>query len=109
MGILISKTYQEITPESAEDGDFSDSGFICESVSYSFRELVEELAKYSYLSSSIADRFTWASTGFEIDDYATMTERAESIHLSHENSLSKTKYWIKALKATGLTVTIDKV
>ncbi len=37
--IIISKTFSETTPESAEDGDFSDMGFITEHEEVTFSEL----------------------------------------------------------------------
>ena len=37
--IIISRTYSETTPESAENGEFSDHGFITEKQEVSFYEL----------------------------------------------------------------------
>jgi len=38
--ILISRTFDVVTPESAEDGESAESGFITESEFVTFRELV---------------------------------------------------------------------
>ena len=97
--ILISKTYSEVTPESAEDGEFSDLGFIYEKAETSFRELVQNLREYTETSSypCKGTQWDWVSTGFEVSDYATGTERSESLHFAGGN----VKYWHKALKAAG--------
>jgi len=88
--ILISKTYEEVTPESAEFGEVSDSGFEWEDAPYTFKELVEELENYDY-----AD--LWATVNCGIIDYYTMTERTESLHYSHLNNPRSRKYWNKAI------------
>ena len=102
--LLISRTYAETTPESAEDGDFSDTGFVYEDTEFTFRELVRELRDCQHLSESHpGDCATvWACTGFETVNYYTGTEREESIHFSRSNSPRMLKYWRKALKAAGL-------
>ena len=89
--ILISKTYEETTPESAEIREFSDSGFEWEDVPYTFKELIKELQNYDY-----AGKF--ATINPEIIDYSTMTERSESLHYSHLNNPRSKKYWNKAIK-----------
>lgn len=102
--ILINRTFAEITPESCEDSDFSDSGFIEEDLEVSFTELVR-LMKDHYQSSCSPDNGninTWYSTGFYTSDYRTGTEREESIHFSRNNTENAAKYWrlarIAALK-----------
>lgn len=102
--ILISRTYSETTPESAEDGDFSDTGFIYEAHEFTFRELVRELRDCYSLSESPSrgGRDVWASTNWETSDYSTGTEREESVHFHRDNRDSLAKYWTKALRAAGL-------
>lgn len=102
--LLISRTYSEVTPESAEDGDFSDTGFVYKDNEFTFRELVRELRDCCHLSASHpGDRSNvWASTGFSTSDYSTGTEREESVHFSRSNHPRMIKYWRKALKAAGL-------
>ena len=102
--LLISRTYSEVTPESAEDGDFSDTGFVYEDTEFTFRELVRELRDCSELSASHPGDCAnvWASTGFETVNYYTGTEREESVHFSRENDHRLVKYWHKAFKAAGL-------
>lgn len=102
--ILMNRTYSEVTPESAEHGDFSDTGFIYEDQPFSFRDLVRELREFSALSCSHPGSCSgvWASTHFETVDYSTGTEREESLHFSRSNPPRLLKYWRKALKAAGL-------
>lgn len=83
---LVSRTYSEVTPESAKEGDFSDSGFVYEDSEYDLGDLLRELRDCSELSVSpakYADSGTWASTDYYVDDYSTMTERQESVHIRH--------------------------
>jgi hypothetical protein len=106
MPLIISRTYQECTPESAEDGDFSDSGFVYENTEITFRELVTELRRggFSRMSSwpSHGDPRDWATQEHETTCYQTGTTRAESLHFSRANPAQKGKYWAKALRAAGL-------
>lgn len=106
MPLLISRTYSETTPESAEDGDFSDTGFVYQDVEFTFRELVKELSEMSESSRwpSTGSTHDWYSTPFEVTDYGTGTgtERQESIHFSRSNPPRLAKYWSKAARAAGL-------
>lgn len=102
MPLLISRCYSETTPESAEDGDFPDTGFVYESQEFTFRELVCELRAFCTLSDSrFSGVVTWACSGFETD-YRTGTEREETLHFSRDNAPHLHKYWPKALRAAGL-------
>lgn len=103
--ILINRTFCEVTPESAENGDFSDSGFIAEDEQVSFTELVNlmnECNEPSY-SPNEGDINTWYSTSFYTTDYSTGTDRQESIHYSRNNTPNCAKYWKLAVKIAGLT------
>jgi hypothetical protein len=99
--ILISRTYSEITPESVEQGDFSDNGFISEIEALSFRDLVSLMEQHNEPSCSPAkywDEQTWFSTSFYTSDYRTGTERQESIHFHSDNTPNAAKYWNLAAK-----------
>lgn len=97
--ILVNKTYSEHTPESADDGEASDEGFVCEDEPYTFRELVDELRGYPFASTSrvTGSSYEWASTEPETD-YRTGAEYQESIHYSHNNNTRAAKYWAKAMR-----------
>jgi hypothetical protein len=93
--ILISRTYSEITPESCEQGDFSETGFISEVEEVSFSQLVDLMRTHCSPSSSPDnyDTRTYYSTEFYTSDYRTGTEREESIHFHHDNTENAAKYW----------------
>lgn len=93
--ILISRTFAEITPESCEDSDFSDSGIISEKEQVSFSELVDLMREHN-LSSCSPDNYsvnTWYHTDFFTTDYSTGTNREESIHFHRDNTPNAAKYW----------------
>ena len=93
--ILISRTYTEATPESCENGDYSDKGFIDELVKVSFTELVNLMKAHPNASSCPDDHstHTWYSTHDYIKDYSTNVNRCESIHFHHSNTSNAAKYW----------------
>lgn len=102
--ILISRTFSEITPESVEDGDFSDHGYISEREEITFSELVQ-LMKRHYQPSQYpndGNPKVWYSTGYEIEDYCEGTQRQESIHLHPDNTPNVAKYWRRAALYAGL-------
>ena len=103
--ILINRTYCEITPESAEDGDFSATGLISHNEEVTFRELVELLKQHPNPSSSCCttDTRVWWSTGFEIEDYGNCAEREECVHFSAINSNYARTLWVRAIKVAGLS------
>lgn len=98
--ILISKTFDEITPESAEDSDFSDSGFITEREEVTFRELVDLMSEHPIPSCSPdnGDTNTCYSTEYYVTDYHDLTQRQESIHYHKDNTPNAAKYWRLARK-----------
>lgn len=101
--ILINRCYSETTPESAESGDFSDTGFIAQDEPVTFRELVEVLRSHPVSSCwpASGDVHTWFST-YPETDYRTGTEREESVHFSRENPPHKAKYWEKAARVAAV-------
>lgn len=76
-----SVTYTTVTPESAEYGDFEDSGFEIESITFDyFVELVEYLESNGFRNWSDSRDTGWLSTDYEVEDYGTMEEKQSSIH-----------------------------
>lgn len=102
--ILIHKTFSEVTPESAENGELSDSGFIWENAECTFKELVKLMREHPEPSCNPCQGYTfqWFSSGFSIEDYSTCAERETSIHYSRDNPEKNAKYWSKAARAAGL-------
>lgn len=94
---LISRTYSEVTPESAEDGETSDTGIIDERARYDFRQLIDLMRQHPEASASHeTGPRVWYSTGYQVDDYSTGTEREETIHWRTDNLPRHAKYWAKA-------------
>jgi hypothetical protein len=102
--ILVNRAYSEMAPESAEDGEFSDTGLIAENSEYGFRELVDAMREHSQCSTShpTGDPADWLSTGFYTADYGTGTEREETLHYSCDNPPRNAKYWRLAMIAAGI-------
>jgi hypothetical protein len=100
--ILINKTYSECTPESAENGELSDSGFIWEDAECTFRELVGYFREHTECSDYPAHSGAWFSSGFSVDDYGTGLESETAIHFSRSNPAYKAKYWALAAKCAGV-------
>jgi sugar-specific transcriptional regulator TrmB len=101
--ILIDKTFETVTYESAEDGEAEDSGFSAINEQVSFRELVEMMRReYIHSSSSPVQKSIrdWFTNEAE-QDYRTGEYRSESIHFSSDNHQRKAKYWIKAMACAG--------
>jgi len=70
---------------------------------FSFRELVEEMRRFSLVSCSpaIGATYEWLLTEPE-QDYRTGDEITETLHFDHDNPPRAAKYWRKAMKAAGL-------
>lgn len=98
MPIKISKTYEIITPESAEYGDAAERGFIFEDQDYSFHDLVRELKDYteSNVSHGVPD---WVSTsGYQ--NFVNGSYETVSLHPGKDNQ--SLRYWEKACRVVGL-------
>jgi hypothetical protein len=103
--ILISRTFEVVTPESAEYGESDDAGFICQSEPVTFRELVDLMREHPVPSSYPCDgsRWDWLSSYSETN-YRDASERTESLHYDKSNPRSKDKYWRKAMVIAGIRV-----
>ena len=101
--ILISRTFEVVTPESAEDGEAEESGFLVEGEAVTFRELVSLMRDHPLASSSpcAGSRWDWLSSHSETD-YRDCSSRTESLHFDKSNPLAKDKYWRKAMIAAGI-------
>ena len=107
--LLVDKTFEIVTNESAEHGEVEDAGFSAIGEKYTFRELVLILkGLYVHPSQSPANRSThvWFTTESELD-YMTGEYRSESIHFSPDNPSRKAKYWIKAMQYAGVRLSAD--
>ena len=101
--ILINKTYQIVTQESAEQGEVAEQGFLYEDSEYSFKELVEIMQEYRNGSCypMNGSAFEWLSNDSE-EDYSTGDIETQSIHYSRNNNARSLKYWRKAMIVAGV-------
>jgi hypothetical protein len=81
MKIRYNITYSIVTPESAEDGDFAESGMLYDSSEATIKDFINEIIDggYTYPSSSDPQDVRWWSTEPDVD-YSTMAEETHSIH-----------------------------
>ena len=98
--IILSQTYQIVTEESAEHGDFEESGFDWQDVPHSFRETVELIKDDGFtIKSDTHGVPTWLSTEAHID-FVSGDSESKSLHPA--NDKRSQRYWEKACRATGL-------
>lgn len=101
--IRVSKCYQTVTEESAENGECASQGFESEDVPYTFKELCELINGLSCSSmpstGSISD---WVETDPE-QDYRTGEYTSYSYHYSRDNLPRTAKYWRLAFAHCGFT------
>lgn len=107
--LTVTRCYDVVTPESAEQGDTADSGRVYEHREMSFRDLVRELRDFqgvscSPCSESDVRRFphTWAVQHDGSIDYRTGECRTESLHVECADSPRVARWWAKALRVAGL-------
>lgn len=101
--IIICRTFDIVTPESAESGESADSGFLAESESVTFRELVSLMRAHPNPSCHPPSGETceWLST-YPSQDYRDCIETTESLHYCRKNPPRMAKYWRKAMRAAGI-------
>ena len=95
--VTVNKTYQVVSPESAEFGDFEDTGFEYEDRELTLRELVTELEDFLYTSESRDfTENTWVISGDD-QDYRTGNYTSYGLHLSHNSTDRQKRIWVAAL------------
>jgi hypothetical protein len=103
--ILISKTFETYTPESLEDGEAAEQGFIFQDEPYTFRELLRLIQMEGFTQPSCSpatgETYEWLTTESE-PDYSTGEESIYSLHFSHNNDHRAAKYWKAAFKAANI-------
>jgi hypothetical protein len=80
---IVSKTYSEVTPESAAEGDFSDTGFIFEpTIGNDLEGTLSYIQELGFLDYSEFNKTSAVFYGeFHIEDYVTGTEVQYAIHI----------------------------
>jgi hypothetical protein len=101
MVMMISRTYEVVTPESAEQGDFADCGFDFEAEPFTFRELVRLIDRDGFCNCSCSPASgsvnEWLSTNPE-PDYHDGSETSYALHFDRTNAPRYAKYWAKAIR-----------
>lgn len=96
--IYVSRTYEVITPDSAEQGEAAEQGYEFEDVPHTFRELVDLMQTHREPSEwpcTNPSAWVWF-TSDEDTDFRTGEARRTSIHFSKKNDPRALKYWAKA-------------
>ena len=73
----VSKTYQIITEESAEYGDYEEQGFIYEDQEFYLRDLIREIKNGGFVQNS----GRWLSTIDAEKNYKTGAETYYNLHI----------------------------
>lgn len=99
MPILLSQTFEIVTPESAEQGDADDRGYDWESTPHTFREVVDLIESGGFIHSSCSHGVPgWLSTEGCTDIQSGAVE-TKSLHPG-KDAVSQ-RYWEKACRAAG--------
>jgi hypothetical protein len=85
--LSFSVTYQTITPESLEYGEFDDGGFMVEDIEPDdIRDLISLIDNYRCFDWSYSDNSGWLSSDSNVLDYATGEEIIYSLHANNPRS-----------------------
>lgn len=97
--LRLSMTYQIVTPESAETGDFADSGFIFADAEVSARELARYIMREGFTWPDCSHGMPrWLSTEPYTEPFTGETE-TRSIHPSRDPQSQKV--WERVLRICG--------
>jgi hypothetical protein len=103
--ILLSKTFETYTPESIENGEAEETGFVFQDEPYTFKEMVRLIQYEGFHAASCSPASgspdEWLS-GESEPDYQTGEETIYSLHYSHRNAPRAAKYWAAAFKAAKI-------
>lgn len=102
--LLLSKTYEIITEESAENGEAEESGFVWEDSPCEFREVVRYLEGAEPSQSPITNLENVWFTHYGEMDYVSGEYENVSFHYSRQNPRKNLKYWKAAILAAGFNV-----
>ena len=80
-------TYQTVTQESAEYGEFDDSGFMFEDIEPDdIQDIISLINNYRCFDWSASNSSGWLSSDSEVTDYSTMEEIMYSLHANNPRS-----------------------
>lgn len=92
------RCFADTTPESAEHGDYEQTGILSE-WDLTFRELVEELS--SHRQWQLAEGADWLTTGVYTINYETCRDREETLHVRRP-TVRHERYYQLALRLAGV-------
>lgn len=79
MKFSVNQTYEVVTPESAEHGDFESAGFDFEDQDFDLRDLVEYIKDKGFYNDGGSD---WLSTADSEQNYQTGAETSRNLHIT---------------------------
>lgn len=94
--LCVNVTYEVVTPESAEIGDYADAGYAEQHIP--LRDAIRAFGPFIYPSSSVIDYNTWYSSPPEID-YTDGSETTYSLHLQRSITTSSARRLARLLGA----------
>lgn len=92
------RCFADTTPESAEHGDYEETGILNE-WDLTFRELVEELS--SYKCWQLTEDADWFTSGSYTICYRTGRDREETLHVRRPTARHE-RYYQLALRLAGV-------
>ena len=104
--LLITKTCEIITEDSAENGEAHEQWVDFENAEFEFRELVKNLKHKTpscYPITECNAQYVWFTENGE-QDFRTGDYENYSLHYSKLNPARNLKHWIAAIKAAGYKV-----
>lgn len=102
--LLISKTYEVITEESAENGEAEETGFEWENAECTISEMVDTLQGLEPSQWPITHPESVWFTEYGDADYETGETTNYSFHYSRKNPKKNLKHWIKVIKLAGFEI-----
>ena len=101
MAMKLTRTFEVITPESAENGEYADSGFDFQSEPFTFRELISIIDRDGFRECSCwpasGNVNEWLNTTPE-QNYHDGSYTSYSLHFDRDNDPRYAKYWAKAVR-----------
>lgn len=102
--LLLSKTYEIITEESAENGDAEERGFCWEDSPCEFKEVIDYLRGAHASQWPITNLESVWFTHYGEMDYVSGEYENVSFHYSKQNPGKNLKHWKAAIVAAGFDV-----
>lgn len=104
--ILINKTMEIITEESAEDGEAAEQWTEYENAEFTIREIVKDIKGLEPSQYPITNPENVWFTSYGEMDYITGEYENYSLHYSRDNKSASLKHWIAAIKSAGFKVKV---